>query len=179
MVVGFNHNFTYKGVVYHIQTEDSGRKSPTIVTLLYCGGTILASRKTSYADIARVDNLEQVVEELMKEQHKGMLRSLKNGEFDDVIDRHARGAPATSPVVAAAVPPPAVPPVRPPVAASPPAAPHPAALAGRRRRPAPATRRAYTRGSGATRGNPAAGRQTDQRRNQPRRNHPLLPDGEG
>ncbi len=127
MVVGFNHNFTYKGVVYHIQTEDSGRKSPAIVTLLYCGGTILASRKTSYADIARVDNLDQVVGELMKDQHKGMLRSLKNGEFDDVIDRHARGAPAPSPVVTAAVPPPAVPPVRPPVAASPPAAPHPAA----------------------------------------------------
>jgi uncharacterized membrane protein len=127
MVVGFNHNFTYKGVVYHIQTEDSGRNSPTIVTLLYHGGTILASRKTSYADIVRVENLEQVVEELMKEQHKGMLRSLKNGEFDDAIDRHARGAPAPSPAVTAAVSPPAVPPVRPPVAASPPAAPHPAA----------------------------------------------------
>lgn len=93
MVVGFNHNFTYKGAVYHIQTEDSGRKSPTIVTLLYHGGTILASRKTSYADIARVDNLEQVVEELMKEQHKGMLRSLKNGEFDEAIERFRGSAP--------------------------------------------------------------------------------------
>lgn len=87
MVVGFNHNFSYKGAVYHIQTEDSGVKSPTIVTLLYRGGTILASRKTSYADISRVDNLDQVVEDLMKEQHKGMLRSLKKGEFDEVIDR--------------------------------------------------------------------------------------------
>jgi len=96
MVVGFNHNFTYKGSVYHIQTEDSGRKSPTIVTLLYRGGTILASRKTSYADIARVDNLEQVVEDLMKEQHKGMLRSLKSGEFDDVIARFDRGQSSAS-----------------------------------------------------------------------------------
>jgi len=140
MVVGFNHNFTYKGVVYHIQTEDSGRNSPTIVTLLYHGGTILASRKTSYADIVRVENLEQVVEELMKEQHKGMLRSLKNGEFDDAIDRHARGAPAPSPAVTAAVSPPAVPPVRPPVAASPPtvvpAPPGPTAPAATRSVPA-------------------------------------------
>jgi hypothetical protein len=63
MVVGFNHNFRYKGEVYHIQTEDSGVKSPNIVTLLYQGGTILGSKKTSYADIAKVDNLEQVVEE--------------------------------------------------------------------------------------------------------------------
>jgi hypothetical protein len=105
MVVGFNHNFTYKGTVYHIQTEDSGVKSPTIVTLLYHGGTILASRKTSYADITKVDNLEQVVEELMKEQHKGMLRSLKNGEFDDVIARYNQGAPADRPAAAPEAPP--------------------------------------------------------------------------
>lgn len=91
MVVGFNHNFRYNGEVYHIQTEDSGVKSPNIVTLLYQGGTILASKKTSYADIARVDNLDQVVEELMKEQHKDMLRRLKSGDFDEVIERFQAG----------------------------------------------------------------------------------------
>jgi hypothetical protein len=85
MVVGFNHNFRYKGEVYHIQTEDSGMKNPNIVTLLYQGGTILGSKKTSYADIAKINNLDQVVEELMKEQHKEMLRRLKTGEFDEVI----------------------------------------------------------------------------------------------
>jgi len=85
MVGGFNHNFSYKGVVYHLQSEDGGVRNPTIVTLLYHGGTVLASRKISYADIIRVDNLAQVVEELMKEQHRGMLRSLKNGEFDEAI----------------------------------------------------------------------------------------------
>lgn len=95
MVVGFNHNFRYQGEVYHIQTEDSGVKSPNIVTLLYQGGTILASKKTSYADIARIDNLEQVVEELMKEQHKNMLRSLKAGEFDEVIARFKAGKKVT------------------------------------------------------------------------------------
>ena len=96
MVVGFNHNFRYKGEVYHIQTEDGGLKSPNIVTLLYRGGTILASKKTTYADITKVDNLEQVVEELMKEQHKGMLRSLKSGEFDDVINRFESGGKAAA-----------------------------------------------------------------------------------
>lgn len=138
MVVGFNHNFTYKGAVYHIQTEDSGRKSPTIVTLLYHGGTILASRKTSYADIAKVDNLEQVVEELMKEQHKGMLRSLKNGEFDEAIERFRGSAlpvaqtatpdvqpPAPTPVATVTAPPAPAP----PVAARPAAPPAPVASA--------------------------------------------------
>ena len=109
MVVGFNHNFPYKGQIYHIQTEDGGLNSPNIVTLLYHGGTILASRKTSYADIARADNLEQVVEELMKEQHKGMLRSLKNGEFDAAIARYqGRTVSAAPPAASAVSPPPAI-----------------------------------------------------------------------
>ena len=100
MVVGFNHNFRYKGEVYHIQTEDSGVKSPNIVSLLYQGGTILASKKTSYADISKVDNLDKVVEELMKEQHKDMLRSLKSGEFDTVIERFKSGKTMTPQVLA-------------------------------------------------------------------------------
>ena len=119
MVVGFNHNFPHNGQIYHIQTEDGGLGSPNIVTLLYHGGTILASRKTSYADIARVDNLEQVVEELMKEQHKGMLRSLKNGEFDEAIARYQeRTAPAATPAPVVEPPPapPAVAPSSPPAA---------------------------------------------------------------
>lgn len=85
MIVGFNHNISYKGVGFHVQTEDSGVKSPHLVTLLYHGGTIIASQKTVYADILNVDNLQQVVEDLAKEQHKGMLRRLTQGEFDEKI----------------------------------------------------------------------------------------------
>ncbi len=85
MIVGFNHNISYKGVGFHVQTEDSGVKSPQLVTLLYHGGTIIASKKTVYADILKVENLAQVVEDLAKEQHKGMLRSLTQGEFDQKI----------------------------------------------------------------------------------------------
>jgi hypothetical protein len=83
MVVGFNHNIVYKGEVFHVQTEDSGIKNPHIVTLLYRGGVILCSKKTRYADILMMDKLESVVEELMKDQHKDMLRRLKSGEFDE------------------------------------------------------------------------------------------------
>lgn len=85
MIVGFNHNVLYRGTGFHVQTEDSGEKNPNLVTLLYYGGTIIASQKTSYADISAVDNLNQVVEDLAKEQHKGMLRRLTRGEFDQKI----------------------------------------------------------------------------------------------
>lgn len=138
MVVGFNHNFSYKGQVYHVQTEDSGVRNPHIITLLYRGGTILASKKTSYADIIKVDNLETVVEELMKSQHREMLRLLKNGDFDELLGltppagkvaapplpAPAQIAPVISPLAAAAltavaavVAPPA-PPSSPPVTAT-------------------------------------------------------------
>jgi len=83
MLLGYNHNITYKGIVFHIQTEDSGLQKPHIITLLYREGVILCSKKTSYADILKIDNLEAVIEDLMKEQHKDMLRRLKSGEFDD------------------------------------------------------------------------------------------------
>ncbi len=85
MVVGFNHNVRYQGAIYHIQTEDSGLKNPHVITHLYRGGTIIATRKTGYADIARTESIGQVVEDLMKDQHKEMLRGLKGGAFDDAI----------------------------------------------------------------------------------------------
>jgi len=83
MVLGFNHNVVYKGEIFHVQTEDSGVNNPHIITLLYRGGVILCSKKTSYADILMMDNLESVVEELMKAQHKELMRRLKSGEFDE------------------------------------------------------------------------------------------------
>ena len=114
MLVGYNHNIGYKGEVFHVQTEDIGINTPHIITLLYRGGNILASKKTSYADIVKMGNLSQVVEELMKEQHKDMLRRLKNGEFDERLGLEGvfetPPAPAPQPPPAAPVPRVAVPP---------------------------------------------------------------------
>jgi hypothetical protein len=105
MIVGFNHNVTYRGVCFHVQTEDSGIRTPHLITLLYHGGTIISSQKTSYADILNVDNLDAVIEDLAKEQHKGMLRRLKNGEFDQrIIDFGIGIESAAQPVVVAAQP---------------------------------------------------------------------------
>jgi hypothetical protein len=97
MVVGFNHNIKHKGKMYHIQTEDSGLENPHIITHLFVGGNILASKKTSYADIVGAENLAQVVRELMEEQHKEMLRNLINGVYDDIDAAHAQQAQAYQP----------------------------------------------------------------------------------
>lgn len=121
MVTGFNHNIGYKGELFHVQTEDSGRANPHIITLLYRGGTILASAKTSYADIIKTDQLELVVESIMKEQHKEMMRRLKGGEFDARIFPGA--APPAAPAAPAAAPEPAPAEIRPAAKDMPPASP--------------------------------------------------------
>jgi len=88
-VTGFNHNIKHKGKVFHVQTEDSGVSNPHIITHLFVGGNILATKKTSYADITGSGNLPELVKEMMEEQHKEMLRNLINGVYDNV-DRSAR-----------------------------------------------------------------------------------------
>jgi hypothetical protein len=110
MVVGYNHNIWYKGESFHVQTEDGGPGNPFITTLLYHGGSIVASKKTGYSDIIKVEMLEKVVEELMQEQHKDMLRRLKAGDFDERAfpgsspSTRSQQIPAQSPSPAAAEP---------------------------------------------------------------------------
>lgn len=81
MLVGYNTNIPYKGKVYHVQTEDNGIKNPVIVTLLYFHGSILASKKISYEHFAGSPDYKEKVRELMKEQHKTMLKELIRGKY--------------------------------------------------------------------------------------------------
>ncbi|HXX31389.1 MAG TPA: hypothetical protein VEJ89_11865 [Myxococcaceae bacterium] len=81
-VSGFNHNVSHKGRVFHVQTEDSGVNNPTIVTLLYVGGNILASKKTSYAELVGSPNLPELVRQRMEDQHKQMLKNVVAGKYD-------------------------------------------------------------------------------------------------
>jgi hypothetical protein len=92
MIPGFNHNVRYRGRIFHCQTEDSGIQNPHIITHLYVGGNILATKKTSYADIVKADHLEEVVTELMKDQHKEVIKRLVSGVFDTSIAQRGVGA---------------------------------------------------------------------------------------
>jgi hypothetical protein len=98
MLIGYNTNVPYKGTIYHVQTEDSGLKSPVIITLLYVKGTILASKKTSYADITSSPDYKEKVRELMKEQHKTMIKEL-------IAGKHTLGGETASETQTEAFPP--------------------------------------------------------------------------
>ncbi len=94
MLIGFNTNVPYKGKVYHVQTEDSGLANPYIVTLLYYQGAILCSVKTGYAHIVEQPDFEERLRDLMKRQHREMIRALIKGKCS--IETPGIGAVAPS-----------------------------------------------------------------------------------
>ena len=82
MLSGFNTNIRHRGLLLHVQTEDSGRAHPHVITHLYHGGTILASEKSAYGDLLASEDLAGEVRGLMEGQHRDMLKRLKHGELD-------------------------------------------------------------------------------------------------
>ena len=80
---GFNHNIKYKGKTFHIQTEDSGKANPHIVTHTYIGGVILDTVRQDYASLVGTENWEEVLRDRMKAQHLEEIRRLFSGAFDD------------------------------------------------------------------------------------------------
>lgn len=85
MLSGFNTNVSHRSLLFHVQSEDSGRRHPHIITHLYHRGTILASEKSSYAECLDSERLADLVKERMEKQHKAVLRRLVSGQFDALI----------------------------------------------------------------------------------------------
>jgi hypothetical protein len=81
VITGFNTDVKYKGVVYHVQTEDKGPANPLIETLIYKGGEILGSRRLPYGELVKDPNDEATITKLMEDQHKGMMQEVKRGKF--------------------------------------------------------------------------------------------------
>jgi hypothetical protein len=99
MIIGANTNVRHRGVTFHVQTEDSGRANPHVISHLYHQGTILASEKTDYAEQVGASDVEQVVRGLIETQHKSMLRRLRAGDFDALITERLgdKAGPSESP----------------------------------------------------------------------------------
>ena len=85
MLSGFNTNFRYRGILFHVQTEDSGRENPHVITHLFHGGNIIASIKQEYSALLVEEDIESAVKKLMEGQHKAILKQLSRGEHDRAI----------------------------------------------------------------------------------------------
>jgi len=83
-LLGYNTNVRHKGYLFHIQTEDSGRGHPHVITHLFTQGTILATKKTSYSHLLEEGDWEERVRQLMKDQHKEMFVELRDDAHDEI-----------------------------------------------------------------------------------------------
>jgi len=92
-ILGYNHNVRYRGLIFHVQTEDSGLLSPHLFTHLFFGGTIISTRKLVYD----AGSAEEAIKALMQAQHKAVLKDLKKGTFDDKIDQYLGSNPELLP----------------------------------------------------------------------------------
>jgi hypothetical protein len=105
VITGFNTDIKHNEKVYHIQTEDKGLANPYIESLVYVGGEILASKKTSYAEQVKTGTIdEKWIGGLMEQQHRTMIAAIKRGRFDAPADSTKANVPRPSaPTVATAM----------------------------------------------------------------------------
>jgi hypothetical protein len=96
VITGFNTDIKHGEKVYHIQTEDKGLQNPYIESLVYVGGEILASKKTSYAEQLKTGFDEKLIGGLMEQQHRTMIAAIKRGRFDQPADATKSAAPRPS-----------------------------------------------------------------------------------
>ena len=83
MIPGFNTDVKHRNRVFHIQTEDKGESNPYVESLVYVGGEILATKRTSYAEVIKTTGRDDhAVQDLMEQQHRTMIAAIQRGRFD-------------------------------------------------------------------------------------------------
>lgn len=90
MITGFNTDIEHGGVVYHVQTEDKGLASPLILSLVYVGGAILASKRTPYEDLIAAGFNEELLAQRLQRQHRLICAAVNAGRLDDLKRMGAR-----------------------------------------------------------------------------------------
>ena len=82
MITGFNTDIKHGNRVFHVQTEDKGADNPSIESLVYVGGEIVASKKTHYGDTITSGGDQRAIQEMMEAQHRKMIAAVQRGRFD-------------------------------------------------------------------------------------------------
>lgn len=96
MITGYNTDVEFDGVVYHVQTEDKGLGTPVILSLVYSGGAILASKRSSYDDLVARGFDENVLAARLQRQHKLICAAVHAGRIEELKKLGSReSAPAT------------------------------------------------------------------------------------
>ena len=85
MITGQNTEVLHADLSFHVQTEDKGRSTPIIESLVYLGGQVLASTRTDYADLLAQGIGAEDIAALMNRQHKTMIAAILRGRLDSKV----------------------------------------------------------------------------------------------
>ena len=97
VITGFNTDIEHDGVTYHVQTEDKGISKPIILSLVYNGGTILASKRSRYDDLLVSNFNERTLAERLSKQHRLICAAIQAGRIEDLKKMTLRDAAQTKP----------------------------------------------------------------------------------
>lgn len=87
MEKGFNSDVTFRGMEFHVQTEDWGRDNPYLVSRVYQNGAVVKSLKTAYAEVLGRSQFRDLkvfraaISAAMRDQHQRMMDALVAGEL--------------------------------------------------------------------------------------------------
>lgn len=84
MITGYNTDVEHDGVIYHVQTEDKGLETPLILSLVYSGGAILASKRSPYEDLIASGFSDEALSERLKRQHLLICAAIHAGRVGDL-----------------------------------------------------------------------------------------------
>jgi hypothetical protein len=93
MIFGFNTDVKQGDTVYHVQSE--ARENELVLqTQVFVRGRCIGKRATSYAErLSKGDFTDQQKEQILRDQHRLVLDSIREGRLENVLDR--RDTPET------------------------------------------------------------------------------------
>lgn len=97
MITGFNTDVEYNKKIYHVQTEDKGFENPYVESLIYVGGAIIFSKRTSYAEKLSDGISEKEIRALMENQHKTIIAAIRRGRFENLLTKKEEKAKTPMP----------------------------------------------------------------------------------
>src|SRR4029077_8081886 len=89
MIFGFNTDVKHEDTVYHVQSE--ARENELLLqTQVFVRGRCVGKRAISYADKAAESGFaDQQKEQILRDQHRLVLDSIRDGRLDSVLDSFA------------------------------------------------------------------------------------------
>lgn len=85
MITGYNTDVRHVETVIHVQTEDKGRGNPFIESVVYVAGRVVATKRSSYAQLLEAGKGDPEIATLMDHQHRTIVAAIRAGRFDSKL----------------------------------------------------------------------------------------------